>query len=206
MGTAGETTDAAAPDARRRELYALLGDLPPRHRPVAAEVIAQEEREDYLLDVLRLDLNGVEPVPAYYTRPLGRPGPFPVVVYNHAHGGDYVRGKDELLLGHSALQHPSYAVALARRGCAALCIDQWNFGERRGPQRVRAVQRASVARTGAVGVDGLRHPQGHRLSAHPAGDRSPADRHRSACLWAAPWPGGTPLSIRASPSASTSAA
>jgi hypothetical protein len=132
MGTAGETTDAAAPDSRRRELYALLGDLPPRDRPVAADVIAQEEREDYRLDVLRLDLNGVEPVPAYYTRPLGRPGPFPVVVYNHAHGGDYVRGKDELLLGHSALQHPPYAVALARRGCAALCIDQWNFGERRG--------------------------------------------------------------------------
>jgi acetyl esterase/lipase len=132
MGSAEETIDGAASDARRHQLYALLGDLPLRHRPVAADVVAQEEREDYLLEVLQLDLNGVEPVPAYYTRPRGRPGPFPVVVYNHAHGGDYVRGKDELLVGHSALQQPPYAVALARRGIAALCIDHWNFGERRG--------------------------------------------------------------------------
>ena len=94
----------------------------------------REEREGYALEVLRLDLNGIEPVPAYFTTPLGAPAGarFPVVLYNHAHGGDYVLGKDELLRGRSALQTPPYAAALAARGVAALCIDAWNFGERRG--------------------------------------------------------------------------
>jgi hypothetical protein len=82
-----------------------------------------------------LDLNGIEPVPAYFTRPRGGPGAgsrLPAVVYNHAHGGDYVLGKDEYLKGRSALQEPPYAEALAALGVAGLCIDAWNFGERRG--------------------------------------------------------------------------
>jgi len=150
---ANVTTDTdAAP--RRRALYALLGDLPPRNRPVGARLIAEEEREHYTLEVLLLDLNGIEPVPAYFTRPHppSQPLPglaavaqepraeaasdpsarWPVVLYNHAHGGDYVLGKDEFLRGRAALQDPPYAAALARRGIAGLCIDAWNFGERRG--------------------------------------------------------------------------
>jgi hypothetical protein len=73
----------------------------------------------------------MEYVPTYFTRPHGNE-PCPVVIYNHAHGGDYVLGKDELLAGRSALQSPPYAEALAHRGIAGLCIDAWNFGERRG--------------------------------------------------------------------------
>jgi acetyl esterase/lipase len=96
------------------------------------EVVAREEREAYLLEVLTLDLNGTEPVPAYFTRPLELDGPLPAVVYNHAHGGDYVLGKDEFLRGRAVLQAPPYAEALARRGIGGLCIDTWNFGERRG--------------------------------------------------------------------------
>ncbi len=41
-------------------------------------------------------------------------------------------GKDEFLAGRSALQSPPNAAALAHRGIAGLCIDAWNFGERRG--------------------------------------------------------------------------
>ena len=109
----------------------MLGDLPDRTRPIHAEVIAREERETYALEVLLLDLNGMEPVPAYFTRPFnGRR--VPVVIYNHAHGGDYVLGKDEFLKGRSALQSPPYAEALAKMGIAGLCVDTWNFGERRG--------------------------------------------------------------------------
>ncbi len=118
--------------ARRRELYDLLGDLPDRDRPVAAVKVAEEEREGYVLEKLVLDLNGVEPVPAYFVRPLDARGPCPVVLYNHAHGGDYVLGKDELLMGRSALQRPPYAEALTARGYSALAIDTWVFGERRG--------------------------------------------------------------------------
>ncbi|MGH2351416.1 MAG: dienelactone hydrolase family protein, partial [Chloroflexota bacterium] len=119
-------------ETRRGQLYDLLGDLPARDRPVAADVVAQEEREHYTLEVLTLDLNGIEPVPAYFTRPRAQEGPAPAVLYHHAHGGDYVLGKDELLRGRSALQDPPYAETLARRGISALCIDAWNFGERRG--------------------------------------------------------------------------
>jgi hypothetical protein len=118
--------------ARRQELYALLGDLPDRHRPIRAELTARQEHELYVLEVLLLDLNGIEPVPAYFTRPTVANGRTPAVMYNHAHGGDYTLGKDEFLFGRSALQAPAYAEALARQGIAGLCIDAWNFGERRG--------------------------------------------------------------------------
>ena len=118
-------------DARRQELYGLLGDLPVRNRPIAVEKIAEEECETYTLETLLLDLNGSEPVPAYFTRPHAA-GPYPTMLYNHAHGGDYVLGKDELIRGRDCLQRPPYAEVLARRGIAALCIDTWAFGERRG--------------------------------------------------------------------------
>jgi hypothetical protein len=116
----------------REKLYALLGELPSRDRPVTAELLAQEEKEGYTLETLLLDLNGIEPVPAYFSRPHGLQGRAPAVLYNHAHGGDYVLGKDEFIRGRSALQEPPYAEALAREGIAGLCIDAWNFGERRG--------------------------------------------------------------------------
>ncbi|HEU5329488.1 MAG TPA: acetylxylan esterase, partial [Thermomicrobiales bacterium] len=118
--------------ARRQELFTLLGDLPDRARPVGAQLISKETRETYLLETLILDLNGIEPVPAYFVRPREAPGRVPVVLYNHAHGGDYVLGKDELIAGRSALQSPPYAAALAARGYASLAIDTWLFGERRG--------------------------------------------------------------------------
>lgn len=112
-------------------LYSLLGDLPDRHRPISATLVATEEHEHYTLEKLVLDLNGVEQVPAFFTRPR-REGRLPVMLYHHAHGGDWVLGKNELLHGRSALESPPYAEVLAREGIAALCIDMWNFGERRG--------------------------------------------------------------------------
>lgn len=117
---------------RRTELYALLGDLPERNRPVKGQKIAEEKQETYVLEKLLLDLNGIEPVPALFVRPLGGSGRRPVVLYNHAHGGDYVLGKDELINGRSHLQNPPYAEALVAQGYAALAIDAWAFGERRG--------------------------------------------------------------------------
>lgn len=118
--------------ARRAELYRLLGRLPERDRPVAAKRVGEEERENYILEKLILDLNGLEPVPAYFVRPKTAEGPVPAVLYNHAHGGRYEIGKEELIKGRPALQHPPYADVLAGLGYAALCIDAWAFGERRG--------------------------------------------------------------------------
>jgi len=117
---------------RRALLYSLLGDLPPRDRPLQVEVIQAGEHDGYWLETLRLDLNGIEPVPAYFARPLEMKGKLPTVLYNHAHGGNYVLGKDELIDGRPALQKPSYAKALTEQGYCTLCFDTWNFGERRG--------------------------------------------------------------------------
>lgn len=119
-------------EERRRQLYGLLGDLPPRDYPISARCVGEEETEAYVCEKLVLDLNGIEPVPAYFTRPRSGEPPWPMILYNHAHGGDYVLGKDELIHARNAIQSPAYAEALARKGIASLCIDVWNFGERRG--------------------------------------------------------------------------
>src|SRR5919108_5417902 len=50
---------------RRAELYGLLGALPDRKRPIHAKKRGEEERDGYLLETWDLDLNGIEPVPAY---------------------------------------------------------------------------------------------------------------------------------------------
>lgn len=119
-------------ETKRGELYALLADLPPRDRPVSAELIDRTERNGYVLETLKLDLNGLEPVPAYFVSPLDAEGPVPAILYNHAHGDEYEIGKEELLDGRSFLADPPYAEALTRAGYSALCMDAWCFGERRG--------------------------------------------------------------------------
>ena len=119
-------------EKRRAELYKLLGELPRRDRPIAAKTTLTEEREAYILEKLVLDLNGIESVPAYFVRPRGDQKRRPTILYNHAHGGNYVLGKDELLDGRASLQDPPYAEILTAMGYSALCIDTWAFGERRG--------------------------------------------------------------------------
>jgi dienelactone hydrolase len=119
-------------ESRRAELYALMGDLPDRHRPISSTTVGVDESPSYTCEKLMLDLNGIEPVPAYFVRPREGEGPFPTIIYNHAHGGQYEIAKDELTVGRGALQKPTYAEALTRAGYAALCIDHWAFGERRG--------------------------------------------------------------------------
>lgn len=121
---------AAETEARREELYGLLGDLPDRDRPVSARTLTVEERPGYILETLVLDLNGIEDVPAYFVRPKDSPGPFPTLLYNHAHHGEYLIGRNELLNPRGALE--PYADALAARGIASLCFDTWMFNERRG--------------------------------------------------------------------------
>ncbi len=121
---------AADPDARRQELYGLLGDLPDRHRPISARTLSVEERPGYVIENLILDLNGIEDVPAYFVRPKDSSGPYPTVLYNHAHHGEYLVGRNELINPRGKLE--SYADVLAARGIAALCFDTWMFNERRG--------------------------------------------------------------------------
>ena len=121
---------AAQSDARRRELYALLGDLPARSRPISGKKRGEEERDGYLLETWDLDLNGIENVPAYLARPKGASARLPAVLFNHSHGGGYKIGKLEFVDGRSYLQPVPYAKELSGLGYVSLAIDHWVFGER----------------------------------------------------------------------------
>jgi hypothetical protein len=113
---------------RRDELWALLGDLPPRNRPVTARLLRTEKCEDYTLEHLELDANGIEAVPALLLIPDRRAAKAPGLVYIHAHGGTYHLGKEELLVGREVL--PPYAPVCADKGIVTLAIDSWCFSER----------------------------------------------------------------------------
>jgi len=117
---------------RRTELYSLLGELPAREREVTVRTLAVEERPTYVLEKLELDLNGIEPVPAYFVRPRRSSGQFPAVLYNHGHWDDYGMGKREMIEGRQGMATPPYAEFLAGLGVCALSIDAWVFGERAG--------------------------------------------------------------------------
>ena len=158
-------TAATIPDARRSELYGLLGKLPDRHRPIRKDKIGEEERDGYMLETWELDLNGIEPVPAYRgAAATARPGGAPAVLFNHSHGGGYKIGKQEFVEGRSYLQPAPYAKALTDLGYVALCIDHWVFGERSHTHRGGHVQGDALAGAGAVGHDGLRQPARARLA------------------------------------------
>ncbi|MDQ8023630.1 MAG: dienelactone hydrolase family protein [Moraxellaceae bacterium] len=117
--------------SRRDALLALLGDLPSCDAPLTARVVEAGEHDGYWLEKLELDLNGIEPVPAFFVRPLAAEGRLPTVVYHHAHGGKHALGKNELLDSHAGvLLDEPYARTLTRAGYAALCIDAWCFGQR----------------------------------------------------------------------------
>ena len=118
------------PAARRGALYALLGDLPDRRRAVSGQKRDETVRDGYVLESWELDLNGIEPVPAYVARPRGLTGRAPGVVFNHSHGGGYTIGKTEFVEGRPYLQPVPYARVLTDLGYVAIAIDHWVFGER----------------------------------------------------------------------------
>ncbi len=113
------------------KLMDLLGDLP-ESGPIEVQQLRVEERDGYRLETLLLDLNGLEKVPVYVALPLEQKGPYPLVIFNHSHGGNYANGRNEFLRSSPYLQEPSFAKTLTAMGYAACCIDMWGFGERAG--------------------------------------------------------------------------
>jgi pimeloyl-ACP methyl ester carboxylesterase len=113
----------------RRQLLALLGDLPPRGGEPTGRLIETASDGGREVERWSLDLNGREPVPALLALPrdVALRG---VVLYCHAHGNRFDIGKDELLTGRPALATPPYGAVLPELGFAALAIDHWGFGER----------------------------------------------------------------------------
>lgn len=116
-------------EKRRKELWGLLGDLPWNHKPGPARLVSREEHEEYTLERLVLDLNGVEDVPAILLIPKKRAARAPGLLYIHWHGGMYDLGKEQLLKGVAA--QPAYAPVCAEMGMVTLAIDSWCFGERK---------------------------------------------------------------------------
>ncbi|OQA21866.1 MAG: Alpha/beta hydrolase family protein [Actinobacteria bacterium ADurb.Bin346] len=126
-------TENIEKDKKRRQLYVLLGELPSFSRKITAKKLRSTKKSTYILEELLLDLNGLEEVPAYFIKPRSAANKkYPVVLYNHSHGGNYLLGKDELIKGNVYLQNPPYADVLAEKGYASLCIDCWAFGKRQG--------------------------------------------------------------------------
>lgn len=116
-------------EARRKELWSLLGDLPWKHRPAAPRLLKTEKHDGYALERLVLDLNGEEEVPALLLIPEKRQIPAPGMLYIHWHGGMYDLGKEQLLTGVQV--QPPYAPVLAEKGIVTLAIDSWCFGDRK---------------------------------------------------------------------------
>jgi hypothetical protein len=131
LAAAAEPSTAFAAHQRRRreELWSLLGDLPPRDRPVGSRLLKTTEHDGYRLEHLELDLNGVEGVPAILLLPEKRQPRAPGLLYIHAHGGTYELGKEELLQGRAVL--PPYAPVCAAKGLVTLAIDSWCFSGRK---------------------------------------------------------------------------
>ena len=127
-------TDGAIQN-RREELYSLLGRLPARTAPVRCDILGERDMGGYVLQNLILTIDTTEaephcePIPAFFARPKG-PGPVPVILYNHSHGGRYEAGKEELLKPAPYMTHPGYADVLTGMGFCVFCIDHWCFGER----------------------------------------------------------------------------
>lgn len=123
---------ATEKDQQRETLYQLLGRLPDRHRPISVKVLSREETDELVTEKLLPDINGTEPVPAYFTKSKNSKGKMPVVLFNHSHFGQYQVGKEEFVQGRKEMQQPAYALALAQAGYAGFCLDSWAFGERSG--------------------------------------------------------------------------
>ncbi|WP_445668978.1 dienelactone hydrolase family protein [Niallia sp. FSL R7-0648] len=118
-------------EKQRKRLIELLGDYP-HAKDRKVQLIRREEKDNYVLESLMLQLNEEESVPAYVAKPLNKEGPLPIVLFNHSHGGDFEQGKEELLISNSYLQSPSFVEAITNLGYAVGSIDMWGFSERKG--------------------------------------------------------------------------
>ena len=117
--------------ATRAELWASLGPLP-QTQPSLLSNGESKIIEGGVVSRLVLNLNGRQDVPALLLIPdMDRPkSGWPVMLWNHAHGGKYELGKEEIILGRPSLFNDEWSKQLLNRGIAILCIDHWAFGER----------------------------------------------------------------------------
>jgi cephalosporin-C deacetylase-like acetyl esterase len=123
------SAETGSGSSRRKELWSILGNLPWAHRQAPPRLLKTEKHDGYTLELLLLDLNGEENVPALLLIPEKRQTRAPGMLYIHWHGGMYDLGKEQLLTG--VPEQPAYAPVLAEKGVVTLAIDSWCFGERK---------------------------------------------------------------------------
>lgn len=112
----------------RAELWRLLGDIPHTFSP-QVRIVSREQRAGYALEKIEY-ANGIgDTVYGCLLLPDGRGQPGPAVLYKHAHGGNYERGKHELFEVGTIGQPPGET--LVRAGYVVLAVDAYAFGERR---------------------------------------------------------------------------
>ncbi len=118
---------ALPPEDLRAAVAGLLPNFVPGRTTHAMWRRDHMHEDGYTIE--ELQLFGETGIPATLVRPAGN-GPYPAVLYCHAHGGDYKLGRRELLDASSYLHEPGYGPALAAMGFASLCIDMPGFGGR----------------------------------------------------------------------------
>lgn len=96
-----------------------------------ATILSKVITPDYVLETILLELNEIETVPAYFAYPpTAQVQSCPLVLFNHSHGGDFTKGKEELIQSSDYLQPTSFLQTLTKEGYAVGVIDMWGFGER----------------------------------------------------------------------------
>ncbi len=159
--------------SRRKKLFGLLGDLPARkpsrHRAAASR---GADVALYRLERLLLDTGGPEPIPR--SRRSRSPESRPTLPCSSATltAGSIVWGNAsssrERLPGEPALRRCARGASIAASRSIIL------IPESATASRERALQGAPLARSGAMGLDGLRLARCARLPRSP-----PRHRHRA---------------------------
>jgi dienelactone hydrolase len=116
----------------RKQLWHLLGKLPPRPKAPCVKTLSREDRGAYAVEKFQFDNEAGATVPGYLLLPkkVGPNGKCPAILYCHCHGGQYDVGKEELFRTNAVTEPPG--PALVKRGYAVLAIDACCFGERSG--------------------------------------------------------------------------
>ena len=114
--------------ADRDHVLKLLGGEVGTLQVADAKTDATDPFGNGTLETLTLRLSDGSAAPASFLLPPGT-GPFPAILYCHAHGNRYDIGRDELIAGRPALTAP-YAPDLLARGYAVLCVEMPCFGAR----------------------------------------------------------------------------
>lgn len=114
----------------RKQLWDLLGKLPPRPERPEVRQFSRDDRGDYVVEKFAFDNRAGATVTGYLLLPKGVQGRAPGILYCHWHGGQYDVGKEELFRTNAAPVEPG--PTLVKAGFAVVAIDAYCFGERNG--------------------------------------------------------------------------